>query len=304
MASSAPIAKKDPPLRVELPSAKDDRALTSKVGIVAIVGFGLGILWPRLLGWSVGPDVPGAHSPPPATSSKIPQAPVEAPAANGSAATPEDDASGAPEDGPTNKQTVFVGDGKVDSCKNKKNDKLDDCGKVSFDKIAKARLAELARCPAAMGLEGSMSLAVTLNFDKNEVVVDGEKKKSGLPSETVRGVLVCAGKELKGVELEKIPHTHLKYTLVYDLSFYPPGKAPAAGDNGGEAADAEGEEGLGRATVAWEKALVRATPDNEGKILSRLPQGTRVKLLEKKDNWYRIEAGKKKGWVYNQAIGK
>jgi hypothetical protein len=270
------------------------------VGIIAVVGFGLGILWPRLLGWSVGPTRPSSTTTiPAAQQNNVPPPPASMQAATADATAEE---AGDDAEGPTNKQTVVIGDGKVDGCRNKKNDRVDECGKINFDKIAKARLAELVRCPAVIGLEGNVSLQLTLNFEKNEVVVDGEKKKSGLPSDTIRGILLCAGKELKGVELEKVPHTHLKYTLVYDLSFYPPGKAPVVAEPGSPSAD-PAEEGLGRATVSWEKALLRETPE-EGKVVARVPQGTRVKVLEQKGDWFKVESGKGKGWVYRQAIGK
>lgn len=297
------FSRKESGVTVEVPTAKQDRALTSKVGIVAVVGFAVGIIWPRLLGVTPGPDVPTGATPP---SSAAVKGAIPAPSPSGAAAEPEaapgEEEPAANGDAPTNKQTVVVADGRVDGCRNKKNDKLDDCGKLAFDKHAKPRLAELARCPAVIGLDGSLSLQLTLNFEKNDLTIDGEKKKSGLPTDTVRGIVGCAYKELKGVELEKVPHTHLKYTLVYDLAFYSPGKAPPEPG----AADAEGsqeEAGLGRATVSWEKALVRETPD-EGKIVARLPQGTRVKLVEQKGDWFRIESTKAKGWVYRQAIGK
>ncbi|NUP05582.1 MAG: SH3 domain-containing protein [Polyangiaceae bacterium] len=300
------FAKKSDSVAIEVPSAKEDRALTSKVGIVAVVGFAVGVVWPRLLGVSVGPDVPGSGSKSHDSSQKIAPPPGDSAAAPAPAdsAAAEEPAAEETADAVTNKQTVVVGDGKVDGCRNKKNDKLDECGKINFDKIGKARLAELERCPAVIGLEGSIALQLTLNFEKNEVVVEGEKKKSGLPSDTIRGVIQCAAKQLKGVELDKIPHTHEKYTLVYDLAFYPPGKAPPVADETKPADEAGGDTGLGRATVSWEKALVREAPE-EGKVVARLPQGTKVTVVEQKGDWFKIETSKgKKGWVYRQAIGK
>lgn len=299
--ASTPATKgKDGAVRVSLPTAKDDRAITSKVGLVAVVGFALGVAWPRLLGISVGPDVPGGAgvkgvAPPPSAAAST------AVASAAAAAEPE----GEPDaDSPTNKQQVIVADGSVLACKNKKGEKLDDCGKLAFDKLAKTRLAELATCPAALGLKGGMTLQVSVNFESNEVVVDGEKKKSELPSDTVRGVLKCAGERLKGVELDKLTHTHPRYTLAYGLTFYPPGEAPPQLASGSASADAATEdEGLGRATVRNERANLRDAP-KEGNIVARLAQGTRVKILEQKDDWYLVESKKGKGWLYRQAIGR
>lgn len=302
----AVFAKSKATLKVDLPSPKEDRALTGKVGVVAVVGFVIGVAWPRLLNVKVGPDVPGGGPKPAlvAASSQSAAAdtdPVE-PAPSGGAAA----SSAAPDgddEGVSNKQSVTVADGVVVSCRNKKNDKVDDCGKLAFDRTAKPRLAELNRCPAALGLEGELTVTLGINFEKNEVVVDGIKKKSEVPSSTLKGVVSCAAEALKGVELEKIPHTHVRYGVSYTVAFFPPGKAPKAeGEAETEAGDA-GDAGLGKATVSWEKALLRDNP-KEGKVVARLPQGTRVKLVEKDGDWYRVESSKGKGWVYRQAIGK
>lgn len=290
------LARRDKPLRVELPSQKEDRAITSKVGLVAAIGFLVGVAWPRVFGVEVGPSRPGGGAERPAATAAAPTSSADAPEA---AAPPEPSASGATGAAPSNKQTVVVGDGSIKACRNKKGDKQEDCGKLSVDKLVKPRLAELASCPSALGLDGKLKVGVAFNFEKNEVVIV-EDDRSSLPSSTVRGVLGCAGDEMKGVELEKITHVHARYTVVYELTFLPPGRTlepetPEEGDGK--------DAGLGRATITWEKALVRETPE-DGKVTTRLPQGTRVKLIDQKDDWYRIESGKTKGWVYRQAIGK
>ncbi|NUO53346.1 MAG: SH3 domain-containing protein [Polyangiaceae bacterium] len=291
------LARKDKPLQVELPSAKDDRALTSKVGLVAALGFIVGVAWPRVFGVEVGPDAPGSGDKAPAAAPAAPQS-AKAP---GSASEPEPSAATSatePDDAaPSNKQTAVVGDGTIRSCKNKKGDKLDECGKLALDRLVKPRLAELSSCPSAIGLEGKLKLGIAVNFDKNDVVVV-EDEKSSLPSSTVRGVMSCAGKELEGIELDKLTHTHARYTVAYEISFLPPGQTPEDA-----AAKNDEKESAAKATVTWEKALVRET-EKEGKVIARLPQGTRVKILEEKDDWFKIESGKTKGWVYRQAIGK
>lgn len=302
----AVFAKSKATLKVDLPSPKDDRALTGKVGIVAVVGFVIGVAWPRLLNVKVGPDVPGSGPKPAlaaaasqsATDPDLPEAPASGAAAASSSAPDGDD------EGVSNKQQVTVTDGVVVSCRNKKNDKIDDCGKLAFDRTAKPRLSELNHCPAALGLEGELTVTLGINFEKNEVVVDGIKKKSEVPSSTLKGVVACAAESLKGVELEKIPHTHARYAVSYGIAFYPPGKAPKGeGEAGADGASDAGDTGLGKATVTWEKALLRDNP-KEGKVVARLAQGTRVKLVEKDGDWYRVESSKGKGWVYRQAIGK
>ncbi len=196
----------------------------------------------------------------------------------------------------------MVGAGAVTACKNKKGDKVDDCGKLALDRLTKNRLGELSKCPAALGLEGTMTMGVVVSFEKNDLLVV-EGKKSALPFSTVRGVLACAGKELDGLELDKVPHTHAKYTVEYDLTFYPPGKSPPEPAAPGEAPAEPASEGLGTATIVWEKGLLRETPEN-GKVTSRVPQGTRVTILEEQKGWFLVESGKKKGWLAAGAIGK
>lgn len=291
------LTRREKPLSVELPSPKEDRAITSKVGLVAAIGFVVGVAWPRIFGMEVGPSRPGGGADRPPVAAAAPTSTGAAPVS--SAAPPEASSSAEAEPSPSNKQTVVVGDGKVKICRNKKGEKLDECGKLSIDKLVKPRLGGLSSCPAALGLDGRLKLGVAVNFEKNEVVIVDDEKSS-LPSSTVRGVLACAGEEMKGVELEKVAHTHARYTVVYEITFLPPGRTlePEAG----EAEEAE-DKGLGRATVTWEKALVRETAE-DGKVLTRLPQGTRVRLVEQKDDWFLVESGKTKGWVYRQAIGK
>lgn len=287
------------------PSPDRDRALNGIVGVVAICGFVLGIAWPRLLDVKVGPDVPSggpaAKTPPPDGSSSAGASAPKPLSATAPAPTAESTAEDAAS--PTNKQQVVIGTPEVLGCKNKKGEKIDDCGKIAFEEQAKKHLDALARCPSAIGLEGKLTLSLTLNFDKNDVLVDVGKKKSDLPSSTQRGVVACAGQAFKALELEEIRHTHPRYTLSIPVAFYPPGKEPPTEGKPEEQAATSDAEGLGSATVKWEKALVRETPD-EGKVVARLPQGTRIKLLEQKDDWYRIESSKGKGWVYRQAIGK
>jgi hypothetical protein len=302
-------ARKDPPVKIEAPPASSDRAITTKVGLVAALGFVVGVAWPRFVGMQIGPNVPGAREAAPnasASGAAAPSAPK--PATSGDSAKASAIEDEAPEeDGTLNRQRVVIADGVVESCRNKKGDKLDDCGKVPVDRLVKSRLANLSKCPSAIGLEGSLGLGISFDFDKSDILVL-EAGKSALPSSTVKGVLKCAGEDLSGVELEKIGHTHARYLVRFDVAFYPPGKAPpkpeeaqAATPEGGEPA-AE-DAGLGTATITWEKALVRESP-KDGKITTRIPQGARVKLLEQKDDWYRIESGKAKGWIYRQSIGR
>ena len=180
------------------------------------------------------------------------------------------------------------------------------CAPITAERWIEPRVRSLATCPSSIGLEGELEIELDLDFEKKAIRVD-QGAKSAFPTSTVRGVLKCAGDEMETLELDKIAHTQPRVTLLAKVTFVPPGKVvekPAAGE--GEATGAPaGEAGLGTATVSWEKALLRDAP-KDGKVVARVPQGSRVKILEQRDDWYLVSPpkGDTKGWVYRQAIGK
>jgi hypothetical protein len=296
------MAKTDHPLKVEIPAASQEQPVWSRVGIVGIVGFVIGIAWPKVAGIKIGPSVPTDLR---ATAEAVAPKSAAPPAVSAPAAAPAASASAAPKS--ENQQLVIVGKGSITKCFDKKDKKVDECDKVPFDGIASKKLGELSKCPAALGLEGKLTIGLDLQFDKKEVVVQKSKKASAgskIPSSTVQGVLQCAGRELSGISLADIKHKHRRYSIQYVLTFYPPGKRPEA--EGAEAADKGGEKGedsaSGAATVAWDTALVRKDP-KDGDIVARIVRGTRVKIVGRQGEWYRIESGSKNGWVYRSAIG-
>ncbi|AKT39745.1 SH3 domain-containing protein [Chondromyces crocatus] len=297
--------KKERPVTVQIPRPAEEQPVWTRVGVIAAIGFVIGVAWPRLAGVRIGPSVPGDGR-----KTEAEATPTAAPAL----APPPDTA--APETTPPpaeasrkNEQLVVVGPGSVTRCADKKNKKVDDCGELKFDAVALPKLQELAQCPSALGLEGKLSLGFDINFDKSEVQVVKGKKKSNLPSSTINGILQCAAREFTNVALDAIPHKHARYSLAYTATFYPPGKHP---DEAGSAGTkpAEGEEGAapsedgttGTADVAWDTALVRSRPKN-GDVVLRLVRGTRIKLIGRENDWYKVEHRGKSGWLYRGAIG-
>lgn len=302
------MARKEAPLDVRIPTPAEDRPVLSRVGIVAIVGFAIGIAWPKLVGVKLGPDAPGSRDPEPAA--------IAAPAApepSASAAAPV--ASDAPEAeaaGPTNKQRAVLASLTLARCRDAKGKKREGsgdagCAPIAAERWIEPRIRSLATCPSSIGLEGDLEIELDLDFEKKAIRVD-QGAKSAFPTSTVRGVLKCAGDEMETLELDKIAHTQPRVTLLAKVTFVPPGKAiekPAAAGEGNAAGEPAGEAGLGSATVSWEKALLRDAP-KDGKVVARVPQGSRVKILEQRDDWYLVSPpkGDTKGWVYRQAIGK
>jgi hypothetical protein len=296
------FGRKEAPLRVVIPRPEDDKTLTPKVGVIAVIGFVIGVVWPRLVGFHVGP------TPPESGGKTTVMQEVEAPSASGAGSSPKPVASDDTADAPkvSNKEIVVVAPGEITSCVNKKGDRISDCGPLTIDKSVEPKLKSVGDCAFGIGLDGEVDFALNLNFEKSTIDVLEGKRKAPWPVMTTRGLLKCAADELKGLELDKIAHTHPRYTVEYHLTFYSPGKGPddakPAGDNPDKPPAGE-DASLGRATVVYEKGLLRETP-KDGKIVARLPQGTRVKLQKQDKDWYFVTSGSSKGWIHRQAIGK
>ena len=52
------MAKSERPLTVDIPRPGSDQPAWSRVGIIGVLGFVLGIVWPRVAGVKIGPAVP------------------------------------------------------------------------------------------------------------------------------------------------------------------------------------------------------------------------------------------------------
>jgi Bacterial SH3 domain len=314
------MAKSDRPLTVDIPGPGSDRPAWSRVGIIGVAGFVLGMAWPKLAGVKIGPAVPAdlraqvdPGAPPPGSATAATRARPSGSASTGASAAASASASADadPDVPPPNQEMVVIGPGRIVKCSDKKDKKIEDCEKLLFDPIAVKRLRELSRCPSALGLTGKLTVGFEVDFKKKEVGVKKSKRdKTSLPSSTVSGILQCAAKEFGNVSLEEVPHKHRSYTLEYVLSFYGPGKhpdAPPSADPGGDGEPSAGSttseaDASGSAVVAWDTALLRKEP-KDGEVVARLVRGTKVKILGKQSDWYKIESGSKTGWVYRGTIG-
>lgn len=307
--AKADAARRQRQLTVEIPRPGEEQPVWSRVGVIAVVGFLVGVAWPKIAGVRIGPSVPGDLK---ATAEQTAASAVAPAAASGAVpAGPDAEPEGKATDAAAkNEQRVVVGPGKITRCYDRKDKKLDNCGELQFDPVALPRLKELARCPSALGLEGKLAIGFELNFDKKEVHV-AKGKKTTLPPSTVTGILQCAAREFSNVGLDDVPHEYRRYSLVYTATFFPPGKSaePALRD---EAAKGDDEQAAGTttsetpangaATVSWDTALVRQEP-KEGEVVMRLVRGTRVKLVGRQNEWYKIEHRGKTGWVYRGSVG-
>ena len=287
--------------KVQIPGPEQDQPGWRRVVIFAAVGLVIGMAWPTVAGIRIGPEVPGAKTGP-STAASAGATPSTSPLLGASKKAPSL-AKPAQSAAPSNKQTVVVSGGEITRCYHRKK-KLapEQCGVLRIDRVIAPRLEQLIGCPSALGLQGEMVIGFDLDFKKKEIsVIRG--KKSALPSSTVRGIIACAADFMRDVSPEKIAHKYSRYRVFYTIKFYPPGAAPSptgAADEAAAEADAAAARGL--AAVHWDTALVRDEP-RTGVVIARLVRGTRVKLLGRRKDWYRVKVRSKEGWVYRGALG-
>jgi Bacterial SH3 domain len=294
------MPRRDTPLSIEIPAPDKDRPQWTHVGVVAAVGFVLGILWPRYTGTRVAPNPPSEATAASAEEKSVPAAPGP-PAATAAPATAS---AAAPALG------IHVGQGIVLRCRDTGNEDFDgDCGAILLDPIAVPRLKGLVECPAAKGASGKLSIALDVDFHKRKVrVVRG--KRTTLPDDTTRGLLRCAESAFASVPLDEVTHQHRRYMMIYSATFgaeakpvapvpEPTERAPAEGTAGAKPA---GEALLGNATVLWDVAILREAPKS-GAVVGRAVHGAKVKVLAQQGEWFRVRYGAIEGWAYRGAIG-
>jgi hypothetical protein len=299
-------------VKVEVPGSQDDGVKFGRVGIIAVVGFAIGIAWPRLAGVKLVPSapVPAAAE---ASARELTGAPLENKPRD--ALTPPSAAPApavAPEKPPA--ERVLVSDVQIASCRNKHGKRVQACDRVDFDRVAREHLRELSACAGTEDAAGVLSLGFELDFEGEKIKSIQSGKSTSLEQDNVDRLLGCARQSFANVSLTGIAHEQAHYTLYYRLELLaPPGEAkkPAGEDGegatGGAARGASGDEtpASGHATVSWDVALVRSAPARDGEVRARVLSGTRVVVTGKSGDWFRIKYDAKgnQGWVYRTAIG-
>lgn len=284
----------DAPLVVDLPAPARENPSWLRVGMVAMVCFGVGIAWPKIVGFRPGPSAPGSkgsteqHAEPAPSSTTVVTSAV--PPVASSVATK-------PEPVPTE---PFVGRGAVLSCRSKSGEAMKgaaQCGKLpGIDAIVLPLLRKISSCSGAdPAAAGKLSLLVTAEFGRtSKLSVDVGK------SSTVKNapaLAECVGGGLAKAKLDGVSHDHPRYTLAYSVGF---GRVDdKSGDN---VPDDHG----GSAQIVGDDALVRDTPLT-GQIVARLPRGTKVRVQGAPQNgWYRVQFGDNasEGWLHRATIGR
>lgn len=279
---------------MELPPRSADSPAWAKVGLIAVAGFVVGVAWPRVAGWKLGPDVPSdARAATSAREAREKKEPALMATTQATAAT-----SAAP--GPS-------GDGfevsavEITRCRDAKGKVVDKCDELALDPLFVPRLKELSRCPSALGLTGKVQLGFDLDFKRKTIKV--QRAKAKLPRTTIDGLTKCAEKELTGVSLDDLAHEQQRYTGSYTVDFgggsVPEAAAPPTPD-AQQPADPKAAE------VVWRSTLVRDAAKT-GKVVGKLQKGAKVRVVAEGDGgWVRVEFGepKQEGWLTRESIGQ
>jgi hypothetical protein len=322
--------RKDTPLSVEVPGPDRDSPGWVKVGVIAAVGFVIGIAWPRVVGVKLGPSAPGEAAAAAASASAAAAASARA-AGRGSEAPPASvakplgaaSASASVAAAPAGPPQVNVQRGSVVGCKTSDGEskKGKECGGLAgLDNVVPPHLKKLATCSAAEGQTGKLSFLATASFPSGGL--SWEVGKSSTVG-NLEGLTNCIKTHFSGVTATGVAHEHARYTVAYTATFSPAvaevappvksakddkaDKADPADKNAKDDKTEKTDPGAGgEASVGWEVALVRDVPKT-GQVVARLPRGTKVKLGAIKDGWYAIKYGdglSSDGFVYRGAIGR
>jgi hypothetical protein len=293
------MSRRQPAFKVAIPRPTNVPLRLGRVGLIAAIGFGAGVLWPRLAGLRLVPQLPAPAASAPDLSGAPPEDQPATSALASAAPAPE---VKPPEPLAPGSQPPVVGEAQVTSCRDAGGGKVEHCDAVDFDRVARDRLSSLDDCPAAKRVAGVLSLGFELDFTTERVTRIVSGKATSLEDEPLKAVLDCYRQSFANVSLVAIPHAHQRYTVFYriELAAAPP-EAPAAPSSAPVAVT----PASGNATVSWETALVHGTPEKDGKVVARVLSGTRVAVTGKSGDWYRVkyDSRGREGWVFRTAIG-
>lgn len=290
----AELERKRP--KVDVPSPGAEPLRLGRVGIIAVVAFGIGVAWPHLAGVRLVPRLPDERT---ASSAELTGAPEEAPQAQPSAAL----AKAAPQEKPIAPkiQPPVIGEPQIAGCRGKGNRRIapEECDVIDFDRVARERLQGLEHCDGWGTLTGVLSVGFELDFESERVTKVTSGKSTTLDETGSSLLLDCYRKSFENLSLVGIPHRHREYSVFYRVEL----KGAEVEPSGTEPSPVT--PASGRATVNWEVALVRATPTRDGNVLARVLSGTRVIVTGRSGDWYRVKFDAKgsEGWVFRASIG-
>ncbi len=284
---------------VHIPTAQADRPSWLRVGLIAIVGFAVGVAWPKIAGVRLGPTAPAEAISAVAAASRAAEAAASASAALIVPAPPASTAA-APA-----AVTITVSRGAILSCKTEDGESLKgkDCGGLAgLDPLVQTRLKRLAQAPVASDNPGKLNVVLGLDFANNRISVESGKSSTVKDVDSLKAFV--AG-EVKSMSLKPVDHNNARYSVLYVVNIGG-GAAEASSGATPQASTPQAVLPDGTAAVAWETAIVRDAP-HTGNIVAHLPRGTKVQLGTQEGGWYKIKFGPTfatEGFVYRGAIGK
>ncbi len=312
-----------PPL-VQLPKQGADNPAWAKVGVIALLGFVCGFAWPHFTGTRLAPSLPGdavakgADSSSSATAADKPSPEVDkaaasaAHAAAGGASTPpglrsDMGAGGAAAKG-SSEWAVNVGPGLIHRCRDGDDEPLRDCGSLQFDTVAVPVLKGLAQCGPGKAAPGHLSIGFDIDFRRHRArSILG--RSSAMPADSAQALANCVDTAMRNANFGDIKHRHQRYTVYYNVTLSRPGEptppgAPLPAESTSAAGTTTTAEtpASGNATVAWDVAVIRETP-RTGAIVGRVVRGTKVRVVARQGDWYRVHTGAIEGWAYRGSLG-
>lgn len=280
------MMKKSPSKKRATPKLEHTESSQSlgRVGIIAVVGFAIGVIWPRLAGISLVPEAPTKEE------------------AVAHAAELEEEAGQAPAQEPEVREIkpedrLAVQSPEITSCRDHDGKKTTSCGELDVDALVHPTIMELLKCPAAAGVFGKLSLGFDLDFKEGKIEDVRSGKSTDLPKTVAEELIRCAEKDLSLVSLTSDQAPFADYTVFYILEF----KTPEI------AAEQESQvtPASGNATVQWRTALIRKEAERNAEVMARVLSGARLVVTGRKGEWYRVkyDTTGREGWVHGAALG-
>ena len=287
---------------VQIPAPGADKPSWLRVGAFALVGFAIGVAWPKLAGIRLGPAAPAEAVSAVAASRAAEMASASA-VANAPASTAPTASAPAPA---APNVSVTVGHVAILSCKTEDGESLKgkDCGWLTgLDPLIQTRLKRLAQLPATAENPGKLNVILGLDFKNNRISVESGKSSTVKDVDSLKAFI--AG-EVKSMSLKPVDHQNERYSVLYVVNISTGADATPATSASAPSKPVENALPEGQAAVAWETAIVRDAP-HTGAIVAHLPRGTKVQLGTSDGGWYKIKFGPSfasEGYVYRGAIGK
>jgi hypothetical protein len=263
------------------------------------VCFILGVVWPSLAGLKFVQRPPGSA---PAKVEELEPTPNETDPEPSPAPSSDNALRAAAHLKPalTTLESVRLEESIVASCRDSERRAVAACDRPNLVGRIEEPVAKLARCDAAEGVSGMLSLGLELDFERGHVTRVKAGQSTTLSRAKTALLVACAEDVVVGTPLANVAHEHAAYWVYYKIRFLPPGSPmTSTGD-----ASAELIEASGQATVGWKTAIVRDGPSRQAKIAAKLLYGTRIEVTGRMGDWYRVSYdGNSVGWLHRKAIG-